>query len=110
MIRPTPIIGHWYTNRSGAAFEVVAIDVDLNTIDIQFVDGTVDELDDERWAKTTVEEIETPNDCIVSPEGAADPETLTNEFVASNEWLETLDFMDIEYVDLEDQADTLNQS
>lgn len=97
----TPTIGQWYVNRSGAAFEVVA--VDNNAIDIQYVDGTVDELDDERWSKSTVEEIETPNDCLVSSTESTDADHLHDEFVPRNEWLETLDFMDLEFVEIDDQ-------
>ena len=102
MVLLTPTIGQWYTNRSGGAFEVVA--VDSNAIDIQFVDGTVDELDEDRWAKTTVEEIETPNDCIISLEEPGDVGINQTEFVSQTEWVDTLDFMDIEFVDIEDQG------
>ena len=107
MVLLTPTIGQWYQNRSGAAFEVVAIDQDNNAIDIQFVDGTVDELDDDRWARTTMEEIETPNDCIASLAGSGDADIIQTEFVPRNEWLDTLDFMDLEYVELEDSTDQL---
>ena len=62
MVLVKPTIGQWYKDRSGGVFEVVA--VDTNAIDIQFVDGTVDELDEDRWADSKLEEIDVPNDCI----------------------------------------------
>ncbi|MFK8029796.1 MAG: DUF6763 family protein [Gammaproteobacteria bacterium] len=105
MVLLTPAIGQWYVNKSGTAFEVVAIDNDSNAIDIQLVDGTVDELDDERWADTVVEEIEAPNDCIVSVTHSDRRDTIQNDFVPRSEWLDTLDFMDIEYVEMEQDVD-----
>ncbi len=100
MVLLNPTAGQWYTNRSGAAFEVVAID--HNAIDIQFVDGTVDELDEERWAKTTVEEIDTPNDCIISFDESGGADINQSEFVTQTEWIDTLDFMDLEFVEIDD--------
>ena len=105
MILLTPTIGQWYLNRSGAAFEVVAIDKSSDAIDIQFVDGTVDELDDERWVRSTTEEIDPPKDCMTSLAGSSDTDIIQTEFVPRSEWLETLDFMDIEYVELDDASD-----
>ena len=102
MVLLTPIIGQWYKDRSGGVFEVVA--VDTNAIDIQFVDGTVDEFDEERWAISSIEEIDSPNDCIVSFDEPGDADLHNSEFVSRNEWVDTLDFMDIEFVDIEDQS------
>lgn len=99
-----PTVGQWYTNRSGAAFEVVAVDDENNAIDIQFVDGTVDELDDDRWSKSTVEEIDIPNDCIVSLTETTDADSLQDDFVPRDEWIDSFDFMDLEFVELEDQT------
>ncbi|MGQ0835873.1 MAG: DUF6763 family protein [Gammaproteobacteria bacterium] len=49
MAAPHPSIGEWYRQRGGAQFEVVAIDDDDGTIEIQYFDGTVEELDLEDW-------------------------------------------------------------
>jgi hypothetical protein len=107
MVLLTPTIGQWYLNKSGTAFEVVAIDEASDAIDIQFVDGTVDELDFERWARSTTEEIGTPDDCISSLDIPGDADIIQNEFVPRSDWLDTLDFMDIEYVDLDDSSEFL---
>lgn len=105
MVLLTPKIGQWYLNRSGTAFEVVALDNDGSAIEIQFVDGTVDELDDEGWVRTTMEEIEPPNDCMASLIEAGESDIIQTEFVPRNEWLDTLDFMDLEYVEIDEQLD-----
>ncbi|HEX3843413.1 MAG TPA: DUF6763 family protein [Steroidobacteraceae bacterium] len=44
-----PSIGDWYRLRGGELFEVVAIDDDEGTIDIQYFDGTVEEMEREDW-------------------------------------------------------------
>jgi hypothetical protein len=50
MVAPQPGIGDWYRQKeSGALFEVVAFDDDDGTIEIQYFDGTVEEMDVEDW-------------------------------------------------------------
>lgn len=49
MAAPQPGIGEWYRLNGGELFEVVAIDDDEGTIDIQYFDGTVEEMDREDW-------------------------------------------------------------
>src|ERR1700686_5869265 len=44
-----PAIGDWYRLSGGALFEVVALDDDDGTIEIQYFDGTVEEMDIEDW-------------------------------------------------------------
>ncbi len=49
MASPQPGIGDWYRLSGGALFEVVALDDDDGTIEIQYFDGTVEEMDVEDW-------------------------------------------------------------
>src|SRR3982750_4385503 len=44
-----PIIGHWYRIQGSDSFEVVAFDEDDGTIELQYFDGTVEEMDIEDW-------------------------------------------------------------
>jgi hypothetical protein len=44
-----PEIGAWYRLRGGESFEVVAVDDDDGTIELQAFDGTVEEMDMEDW-------------------------------------------------------------
>jgi hypothetical protein len=44
-----PDIGEWYCIRGGDQFEVVAVDEDDGTIEVQYFDGTVEELDMGDW-------------------------------------------------------------
>ena len=49
MAAPQPSIGNWYRFSGGELFEVVAIDDDEGAIDIQYFDGTVEEMEREDW-------------------------------------------------------------
>jgi hypothetical protein len=61
-----PDIGEWYRIRGGNQFEVVAIDEDDGTIEVQYFDGTVEELDVGDWeaqhANDEIEEADAPDD------------------------------------------------
>ena len=66
MAAPTPGIGDWFRLSGGALFEVVALDEDEGTIDIQYFDGTVEEMDREdwqaQWEEGALEAAEAPED------------------------------------------------
>ena len=58
-----PIIGNWYRNEeTGNDFEVVALDEDAQTVEIQYFDGELEELDLDAWYELPLETIETPED------------------------------------------------
>ncbi len=61
-----PIIGEWYRLGSGELFEVVAYDPDDGTIEMQYFDGTVEEMDIEdwkaQWEAGDLENAEAPED------------------------------------------------
>jgi hypothetical protein len=64
MTAPRPGIGDWYRMNSGQLFEVVAVDDDDGTIEIQYFDGAVEEMDvedwDAQWDEGAVEAAEEP--------------------------------------------------
>ncbi len=58
-----PIIGSWYRNEeTGLDFEVVALDEDAQTVEIQYFDGELEELDLDAWYELAIETIEAPED------------------------------------------------
>jgi len=57
-----PVIGQWFRRPNGTLFEVVAIDEQDGTVEIQQFDGTIDELDIERWPELLLTEISAPED------------------------------------------------
>jgi len=66
MAAPLPGIGDWYRHSGGELFEVVALDEDDGTIEIQYFDGTVEEMDtedwDAQWADRQIEAAQPPED------------------------------------------------
>ena len=61
-----PGIGEWYRLRSGELLEVVAFDAADGTVEVQYFDGTVEEIDYDDWrsqrASGAIEEAEAPED------------------------------------------------
>lgn len=59
---PYPRVGEWYKHPSGALFEVVAIDEDDGTIEVQHFDGTVEEQEMDAWMESGCEVADPPDD------------------------------------------------
>jgi len=61
-----PDIGEWYQIRDGELLEIVAIDEDDGTIEVQYFDGTVEEMDLVDWeaqrTKGEITDAEPPED------------------------------------------------
>ena len=72
---PDPTIGRWYRRPNGQLFEVVAVDDDDETIEVQFFDGTIDEVDRDTWSKLLVQRVAAPEDWSGSVD--MDPEDYT---------------------------------
>ncbi|MFV8782461.1 DUF6763 family protein [Microbulbifer sp. SA54] len=55
MARIAPEIGSWFENfDTGDLFEVVAVDYQGHSIEIQYLDGTVDEIEFDSWPQLPV--------------------------------------------------------
>ncbi len=72
-----PVIGDWYRRPNGSLFEIVALDEDAATIELQFFDGTIDEVDMEIWPTLLIERVGAPEDWSGSVD--MDPEDYTGE-------------------------------
>ncbi len=57
-----PEIGDWYMTPTGDTFEVVAYDAEDESVEIQYFDGAVEELDLDTWLEVSAEPIEPPED------------------------------------------------
>lgn len=62
MTLPTPIVGDWYLDRNGELFEVVAIDNDDHTIEVQHFDGALEEFDNDEWLALVPRPADAPED------------------------------------------------
>lgn len=45
-----PTVGDWYQFIGGSLFDIVALDEDEGTVELQYFDGTVEEMALEDWA------------------------------------------------------------
>jgi hypothetical protein len=61
-------IGQWYADRrSGKVFQVVALDEDEGAIEVQDLDGDVDEIDQATWRSMIFDQVEEPEDWVSPP-------------------------------------------
>jgi len=57
-----PKIGQWFRRPNGTLLEVVAVDEEDGTIEIQLFDGTIDEVEIDAWREQLLVEISAPED------------------------------------------------
>ena len=66
MATPYPTVGDWYRIRGGDSFEVVALDEEGGQIEMQYFDGTVEEMELDDWIEQAdahvIETAEPPED------------------------------------------------
>lgn len=89
-----PVIGQWFRRPNGTLFEVVAIDEEDMTVEIQQFDGTIDEIDLERWPDLFLTEVSAPEDWTGSVD--MDPEDYVGKAEAEmpNGYHDPLAFLD----------------
>ena len=56
------VVGAWYQESGAQSFEVVAVDTDTATIEIQYFEGEVEELEFDAWREMELLAIEPPED------------------------------------------------
>lgn len=90
-LEPEPAIGQWYQDAQHRYFEVVASDEE--SIEIQFYDGNVEEIDMETWGLLSVRSAAEPNDGL-SPFEELDfsDGALNEEEFVSQDWSLSADF------------------
>lgn len=94
MALPTPTIGEWYQAANGELFEVVAIDSDEKTIDVQYFDGTLEEFDLDTWFERSPREADAPEDWTGSVD--VEPEDHDEDIYTSYPpvWAAPLEYLD----------------
>ena len=68
-----PIVGQWYRGVTNELFEVVAIDDEDETIEIQYFDGTVTEMDFDSWNEQLLDQMLDAADAPEDWSGAIEP-------------------------------------
>src|ERR1700692_4967860 len=69
-----PIVGQWYRGGTNELFEVVAIDDQDQTIEIQYFDGTFAEIEFDSWNEQLLDELIDAADAPEDWSGAVDVE------------------------------------
>ncbi len=71
-----PIESNWYLDLdSGQKFEVVAVDEEAGIVEVQYHDGSIDQIDLDAWQEMNLESIEEPEDWT-GPLDDVEPEDL----------------------------------
>ena len=89
-----PVIGQWFRRPNGTLFEVVAIDEDDMTVEIQLFDGTIDEIDIERWPELLLTEVAAPEDWSGSVDMDPEDYTGSKDIEMPNGYHDPLAFLD----------------
>ncbi len=56
-----PVVGQWYENaEEDETFRVLSVDEDAELIEIEYLDGEVEEIDVDTWAEFDLEKVEQP--------------------------------------------------
>ncbi|WP_193164070.1 DUF6763 family protein [Microbulbifer hainanensis] len=62
-----PDIGNWFENiEDGALFEIVAIDEFAHTVEVQYLDGTLDEFEMSQWHSLPIVDAAPPEDANIA--------------------------------------------
>lgn len=91
---PSPVVGEWYRKPNGALFEVVAIDADDGTVEVQHFDGTLEEFDLEAWDEQELEEAQAPEDWTGSVDVEPEDYEPDRDFSANGLWSDPLASLD----------------
>lgn len=94
MEKVRPIVGNWYQRPGRAIFEVVAIDEHARTVELQFFDGTVDEMDLQTWFSTFIEEAEAPEDYSGSMDLQDDNYEAKDDDQVKDHWDDPVTYLD----------------
>lgn len=94
MQTPTPVIGDWYRISTGELFEVVAIDSDDDTIEVQYFDGTLEEFDSDTWNSQSIVEADAPEDWTGSVDVDQEDYDIDSDNPPNAAWSAPIDFLD----------------
>ena len=82
-----PVLGQWYENvEENEQFRVIAVDEDSELVEIEYLDGDVEELDMDTWAEFDLEKIEQPEGWQGAALEAADDDEDDVEDEEDDDW------------------------
>lgn len=103
MARRGPTVGNWYQDAdTGCLFEVVAFDDEEGTVEIQHLDGEIEEYELDSWRQLRLGDIAPPEDWRsgfeLSQEDATDPDRTLHP----DDWSGALNQIEPDQIGIED--------
>jgi hypothetical protein len=86
-----PRLGDWYKSITSDRFEIVALDEDAATMEVQYFDGAVEEIDFDTWNEMEIVPIEAPEDWSGSMDLEKEDYGVDLELTAPNDHINPLD-------------------
>ena len=86
-----PRLGDWYKSITSDRFEIVALDDDAATMEVQYFDGAVEEIDFDTWKDMEIVTIEPPEDWSGSMDLQKEDYGVDLELTAPNDRINPLD-------------------
>jgi hypothetical protein len=99
-----PVKGQWYENvEEDETFRVLSVDEDAELVEIEYLDGDIEEMDIDSWHEMDLERIAEPEGWAAANE--ADEEEDDDEEDEDDDWDEDEDDEDDDLDDDEDERD-----
>jgi hypothetical protein len=99
-----PVKGQWYENvEEDETFRVLSVDEDAELVEIEYLDGDIEEMDIDSWHEMDLERIAEPEGWAAANE--ADEEEDDEEEDEDDDWDEDEDDEDDDLDDDEDERD-----
>jgi hypothetical protein len=100
-----PAVGQWYENvEENEQFRVIAVDEDALLVEIEYLDGDIEELDMDTWAEFDLEKIEQPEGWSGADLDADDDEDDDEDEDEDDDWDEDEDDDDLDDEDEDEDA------
>ena len=97
MASQVPVIGTWYQDAvEDQIFEVVAVDEDAASVEVQYVDGEVSEFDFEAWQQMLLLSAKPPEDWRASYELSNEDRSITDDVFVPVNWNDPLSDLDFD--------------
>jgi len=101
-----PVVGQWYENiDENESFRVLSVDEDAELIEIEYLDGDIEEIDVDTWAEFDLDKIEQPEGWSGADIGAKDDEEDEEDEEEDEDWDEEDDDEDEDDLDEDEPTD-----
>ena len=98
-----PVVGQWYENiDENESFRVLSVDEDAELIEIEYLDGDIEEIDVDTWAEFDLDKIDQPEGWSGAEIGADDEDDDEDD----DDWDEDDDDDDDDEDDLDEDEPT----